>query len=303
MKGVDKMLYGGIEAGGTKFVCVVGNSSGDIQEQISIPTSTPEETMPKVFAFFDKYQLDAFGVGSFGPVDVNENSSTYGSITATPKLAWRNYPIVKELKQRYSIPVGFNTDVNVAALAEVTLGAAKGLDSCLYITIGTGIGAGAVVRGELLQGLSHPEMGHILVRRHKMDSYEGKCPYHKDCLEGLAAGPAIEERWGQKAIYLENHSDVWEMEGYYIAQAIMQYILILSPKRIILGGGVMKQKQLFPIIYKHVKQLLNQYMVFPELDENIHSYIVSPGLGDNAGAIGSLLLANKILMENREKRV
>ena len=297
------MLLGGIEAGGTKFVCVVGSSSGDIQERISIPTTTPEETMPKVFAFFDKYQLDAFGVGSFGPVDVNENSSTYGSITATPKLAWRNYPIVKELKQRYSIPVGFNTDVNAAALAEVTLGAAKGLDSCLYITIGTGIGAGAVVRGELLQGLSHPEMGHILVRRHKMDSYEGKCPYHKDCLEGLAAGPAIEERWGQKAIYLENQSDVWEMEGYYIAQAIMQYILILSPKRIILGGGVMKQKQLFAIIYKHVKQLLNQYIVFPELDENIHSYIVSPGLGDNAGAIGSLLLANKILMENREKRV
>ena len=290
------MLLGGIEAGGTKFVCAVGDSEGKVLNRISIPTTTPEETMPQVFAFFENYPVEAIGVGSFGPVDVNTASPTYGSITATPKLAWRDYPIVDELNKRLSVPIGFNTDVNAAALAEATLGAAKGLDSCLYITVGTGIGAGAVVHGELLQGLSHPEMGHILVRRHEKDLYEGKCPYHKDCLEGLAAGPAIEARWGQKAVLLEGQKEVWEMEGYYMAQALMQYILILSPKRIILGGGVMKQKQVFPIIYEHLKKLLNQYIGLPELDEAIDSYIVSPGLGDNAGVIGSLLLANQALI-------
>ncbi len=289
------MLLGGIEAGGTKFVCAIGDSAGTILERITIPTTTPEETMPQVFAFFDKYQLDAIGVGSFGPVDVNMDSPTYGSITATPKLAWRNYPLVKELKQRLSVPIGFNTDVNAAALAEATLGAAKGLDSCLYITVGTGIGAGAVVHGKLLQGLSHPEMGHILVRRHEKDTYEGKCPYHQDCLEGLAAGPAIEARWGEKAVNLKSREEVWEMEGFYIAQALMQYILILSPKKIILGGGVMKQEQVFPIIYDHLSRLLNQYIVLPELDEAIDSYIVSPGLGDNAGVVGSLLLADQAI--------
>ncbi|QFK70059.1 ROK family protein [Pradoshia sp. D12] len=289
------MLLGGIEAGGTKFVCAVGDSAGTILERITIPTTTPEETMPRVFAFFEKYELNAIGVGSFGPIDVNIDSPTYGSITATPKLAWRDYPIVKELRQRLSVPIGFNTDVNAAALAEATLGAAKGLDSCLYITVGTGIGAGAVVHGKLLQGLSHPEMGHILVRRHEMDTYEGKCPYHQDCLEGLAAGPAIEARWGQKAVNLEGREEVWEMEGFYIAQALMQYILILSPKKIILGGGVMKQKHVFPIIYNHLKKLLNQYVVLPELDTAIDSYIVSPGLGDNAGVVGSLLLADQAI--------
>ena len=289
------MLLGGIEAGGTKFVCAVGDKTGAILERITIPTTTPEETMPQVFAFFENFELNAIGVGSFGPIDVNSDSPTYGSITATPKLAWRDYPIVEELKQRLSIPIGFNTDVNAAALAEATLGAAKGLDSCLYITVGTGIGAGAVVHGKLLQGLSHPEMGHILVRRHEKDTYEGKCPYHEDCLEGLAAGPAIEARWGEKAVNLEGREDVWEMEGFYIAQALMQYILILSPKKIILGGGVMKQKHVFPIIYDHLKKLLNQYVVLPELGASIDSYIVSPGLGDNAGVVGSLLLADQAI--------
>ncbi len=289
------MLLGGIEAGGTKFVCAVGDSAGTIMERITIPTTTPEETMPRVFAFFEKYELNAIGVGSFGPIDVNIDSPTYGSITATPKLAWRDYQIVGKLKQRLSIPIGFNTDVNAAALAEATFGAAKGLDSCLYITVGTGIGAGAVVHGKLLQGLSHPEMGHILVRRHEKDTYEGKCPYHQDCLEGLAAGPAIEARWGQKAVNLDGREDVWEMEGFYIAQALMQYILILSPKKIILGGGVMKQKHVFPIIYDHLKKLLNQYVVLPELGASIDSYIVSPELGDNAGVVGSLLLADQAI--------
>lgn len=286
-------MFGAIEAGGTKFVCAVGDERGNIIDRLQIPTTVPEETMTEVIGFFKKHSLNAIGVGSFGPIDVNSESPNYGMITTTPKLPWRNYPIVQALKDAFSLPIGFNTDVNAAALGEATLGAAKGLDSCIYITVGTGIGAGAVVQGKLLQGLSHPEMGHILVRRHHNDQYHGKCPYHKDCLEGLAAGPAIEERWGKKGIDLVDQKEVWDLEGYYIAQALMQYILIISPKRIILGGGVMKQKQVFASIYKYLHELLNDYVTLPDLK----TYIVSPGLGDHAGITGALLLAHQAIKE------
>ncbi|MDR4949056.1 ROK family protein [Neobacillus cucumis] len=288
-------MLGAIEAGGTKFVCAVGDEFGKIIERIQIPTTVPEETMESVIQFFKQYPVQAIGIGSFGPIDVNLESPTYGNITSTPKLAWKDFPFVQTLKETFSVPVGFNTDVNAAALGEATFGAAKGLDSCLYITVGTGIGAGAIVQGNLLQGLSHPEMGHILVRRHPNDSYEGKCPYHHDCFEGLAAGPAIEERWGQKGKDLVGREEVWEMEGYYIAQALMQYILILSPKKIILGGGVMNQKQVFSYIYKFLPELINQYVSLPDLTD----YIVSPGLGDDAGITGSLLLAYQALQNEK----
>jgi len=284
-------MLGAIEAGGTKFVCAVGDENGQIHERIQIPTTVPEETMGQVLEFFRQYSLEAIGIGSFGPIDVNRESSTYGYITSTPKVAWRNYPFVQALKEAFNVPVGFTTDVNAAALGEVTIGAAKGLDSCLYITVGTGIGAGAVVQGKLLEGLSHPEMGHILVRRHEDDRYKGKCPYHHDCLEGLAAGPAIEERWGDKGVNLVTRPEVWDLEGYYIAQALMQYILILSPKRIILGGGVAKQEQVFSAVSKYLSELLNDYLALPDLAE----YIVCPGLGDNAGITGALILAKQAL--------
>ncbi|PLS01094.1 ROK family protein [Neobacillus cucumis] len=288
-------MLGAIEAGGTKFVCAVGDESGRIIERIQIPTTVPEETMGSVITFFKKYPIQAVGIGSFGPIDVNTESPTYGSITSTPKLAWKDFPFVQTMKDNFSVPVGFNTDVNAAALGEVTFGAAKGLDSCLYITIGTGIGAGAIVQGNLLQGLSHPEMGHLLVRRHPKDTYKGKCPYHHDCFEGLAAGPAIEERWGEKGINLVDREEVWDLEGYYIAQALMQYILILSPKKIILGGGVMKQKQVFSYINKYLPELINGYVCLPDLID----YIVSPGLGDDAGITGSLLLAYQALQSEK----
>ncbi|WP_141433824.1 ROK family protein [Bacillus sp. 03113] len=289
------MLFGGIEAGGTKFVCAIGNEYGEIKHKISFPTTNPKETMDQVITFFKEYQLDAIGIGSFGPIDLNVNSPSYGSITTTPKTTWKNYPLVQTVKNMFPIPIGFNTDVNAAALGESIIGAAKGLDSCLYITIGTGIGAGAVVQGNLLQGLTHPEMGHILVRRHPLDNYNGNCPYHHDCLEGLAAGPAIEERWGEKGSYLKDRHEVWEMEAYYIAQALMQYILILSPKKIILGGGVMKQEQLIPLIHQYVKQLLNKYVSFKELSTEIDQYIVTPGLIDQSGIVGAMFLAKKAL--------
>lgn len=290
-------MLGAIEAGGTKFVCAVGDEKGNILDRIQIPTTVPTETMPKVIDFFNKYSVKAIGIGSFGPIDINLNSPTYGHITSTPKIAWKDYPLVQSVRDAFSVPIGFNTDVNAAALGEATFGAAKGLDSCLYITVGTGIGAGAIVQGKLLQGLSHPEMGHILVRRHPNDEYQGKCPYHHDCLEGLAAGPAIEERWGAKGDQLVDRVEVWGLEGYYIAQALMQYVLILSPKKIILGGGVMNQKQLFTSIYKYLKEFVNEYVILPELTE----YIVGPSLGDNAGITGSLMLAHQALQERNQR--
>ncbi|MEH7436844.1 ROK family protein [Neobacillus drentensis] len=283
-------MLGAIEAGGTKFVCAVGDEKGAIMERIQIPTTVPEETMPQVIAFFEKYDVEAIGIGSFGPIDVNVESPTYGYITSTPKPGWKDYPLVQTMKEAFGVPIGFNTDVNAAALGEASFGAAKGLDSCLYITVGTGIGAGAIVQGQLLQGWSHPEMGHILLRRHPNDVFEGKCPYHGDCLEGLAAGPAIEARWGEKGVNLVDRPEVWDLEGYYLAQALMQYILILSPKKIILGGGVSHQEAVFAAIYKYLPELLNDYVSLPELSD----YIVRPGLGDDAGITGALMLAERV---------
>ncbi|WP_278046317.1 ROK family protein [Desemzia sp. C1] len=282
-----KNMFGAIEAGGTKFVCAVSDENFTIKERVSIPTTTPEETMTEVFAFFDQYELTAIGIGSFGPIDVNKESDTYGYITSTPKTAWKFYDFLGSVKNRYSVPIGWTTDVNAAALGEIKLGAAKGLKSCVYLTVGTGIGGGAVINGELLEGYGHPEMGHIPVRLHLNETYKGTCPYHGDCLEGIAAGPAIEGRFGKKGHLLADQEEVWEMEAYYLAQALMNYTLILSPERIVLGGGVMKQKQLYPLVRQKFAELINDYVQVPDLEQ----YIVAPGLEDNAGILGSLLLA------------
>lgn len=289
------MMLGAIEAGGTKFVCAVGTRDGELIERIQIDTEKPEITMPKVIEFFKKHPLDALGIGTFGPADIDKSSDTYGNITSTPKPGWADYPFVETMRSTFNVPIEFNTDVNAAALGELMHGAAQGLDSCLYITVGTGIGAGAVVQGKLLQGLSHPEMGHVPVRKHPDDQYEGRCPYHGDCAEGMAAGPAIEGRWGAKGIDLADRLEVWELEAYYLAQALMQYILILSPKRIIMGGGVMKQAQIFSLVHEQVQELLNGYVSLPEITENIDEYIVPPALGDDAGITGALMLAKQAL--------
>lgn len=285
------MLIGGIEAGGTKFVCGIGDEKGEILERISFPTETPEITLRKVIDFFKDKNINALGVGSFGPVDLNSNSSTYGFITKTPKLAWTDFNIVGYLKKYFSVPVFFDTDVNGAALGEAVWGAAKGLKSCVYLTVGTGIGGGAFVSGKLIHGMLHPEMGHIIIKRHPKDSYRGKCPFHQDCLEGLASGPAIEERWGVKGHNLPSDHFAWDLEAYYIAQALVNYILILSPEKIILGGGVMKQKQLFPKIREEVKRLLNGYIQTESILKSLDSYIVPPTLEDNAGLLGAIALA------------
>lgn len=294
------MLLGSIEAGGTKFVCAIGNESGRILEKISFPTTTPEETMGKVIEYFKDKEITAMGVGSFGPIDPNIKSKTYGYITNTPKPHWENYNIIGELKKHFNIPMVFDTDVNGAALGELKWGSAKDLNSSLYITVGTGIGAGAVVEGNMINGLLHPEMGHIMVRRHPEDNYKGNCPFHSDCLEGMAAGPAIEKRWGVKGHELPTDHKAWEIEAYYLAQALVNYILILSPEKIIMGGGVMKQRQLFPLIRKNVQKMLNGYVGKKEILENIDEYIVPPFLEDNAGICGGIALAiNALHFENK----
>lgn len=283
------MILGALEAGGTKMVCAIGNENGEITEQISIPTETPEITMPKLLDFFAGKDIEALGIGCFGPIDVDRNSATYGYITTTPKLAWQNFNIVGAFHEKLGVPVGFDTDVNASALGEYTWGIAKGLHSCIYITIGTGVGVGAIVDGRLLHGMMHPEGGHILLDKLPHDSYKGFCPFHENCLEGLAAGPAIEGRWGKKAAELADRAEVWEMEAAYIAQALVDYVMLLSPQRIILGGGVMHQTQLLPLIRAKFKELLNGYVKTKEI-EDLDSYIVMQSLDDRQGIMGALKL-------------
>lgn len=285
------MVLGALEAGGTKMVCAVGNESGEISELISLPTREPAETMPEMIAFFQSHKIQALGVGCFGPIDLRKGSQTYGFITSTPKEAWRNYPIVNEFQNALHVPIGFDTDVNAAALGEAAFGITKGLQNSIYLTIGTGVGAGIIVNGKPLHGMLHPEAGHILIRRHKRDlDYAGTCPYHCDCLEGLASGPSIEKRWGVKAALLSGRQDVWELEAYYIGQALCNYILTLSPERIVLGGGVMKQEQLLPMIRSVVKGQINGYLQVETL-EHMEQYIVQASLGDRQGVLGALMLA------------
>ncbi|MBD2868604.1 ROK family protein [Paenibacillus sp. IB182493] len=284
-------MIGAIEGGGTKFVCGIGTEDGKMLERVSIPTSSPEATLDEAMAFFEGKGIGAIGIGTFGPIVVDPRSPDYGSVAATPKPGWSGYRIIDHVKLRFDVPVGFDTDVNAAALGEATWGAAAGLGSCLYMTVGTGIGAGAVSAGRLVRGLTHPEMGHITVRRHPEDRFAGSCPFHGDCFEGLASGPAIERRWGMKASELALDHPAWEMESDYIAQALIQYILILSPEKIMLGGGVMNQSHLFPTIRDKVRARLNGYVEHPALAADIDSYIVPPALGGSAGLSGALALA------------
>ncbi len=288
-------LYGGIEAGGTKFVCAVGTGPDDMRAETRFPTTTPEETMARAVAFFEEQdQISALGIGSFGPIDPNPTSRTYGYITSTPKPGWDHIDLVGSIRSEFDLPIGFDTDVNAAALAEQRWGAAQGLDTFIYLTVGTGIGGGAMVEGNLLHGVMHPEMGHIILPHDRdQDPFEGFCPFHGDCFEGLAAGPALEARWGARAETLPIDHPAWELEASYIAHALVNYILILAPQRIILGGGVMEQDQLFPMIRTKVQESLNNYMQVKEILEQIDSYIVPPALGNFSGVLGSIALAEQ----------
>ncbi len=283
------MLIGALEAGGTKMVCALGNENGTILEQVSIPTTTPEETVEQIVRYFKDKDIKALGVAAFGPVDVKPQSPTYGRILDTPKLAWRHFDFLGALKKELDVPMGLDTDVNGSCLGEMTYGCAQGLDSAIYITIGTGVGVGVCAGGKLLHGMLHPEGGHILLARHPEDPEGGICPYHPNCLEGFASGPSIERRWGKKAVELVDKPEVWELESYYIAQALVNYIMILSPQKIILGGGVMHQEQLFPMIREKVREMIGGYLNTTELADLDH-YIVPASLHDDQGIRGCIKL-------------
>ncbi len=286
------MRLGALEAGGTKMVCAIGDELGNIESRASFPTRKPEETMPDIIGFFAEQKIEALGVGSFGPLSLDPEAADYGAITTTPKLDWRGFPLRKALIDALNVPVGIDTDVNAAALGEAVYGAGKGLNSLVYYTVGTGVGGGALVDGRLLHGLVHPEMGHMLLRPDPRDpSSKGFCPYHESCLEGLANGPAIEKRWGISAKNLPEDHIAWEIEAEYLAQMCVNTIVLLSPKRIVLGGGVMHQLHLFPRIRRRTLELLGGYVAHPAILEQIDAFIIPPALGDNAGAVGSLLLA------------
>ncbi len=289
------MLYGSIEAGGTKFVCAVGNEKLEILERVSFPTTTPEETMPQVIAFFNQYKDDlaAIGVGSFGPIDIRKTSDTYGYITSTPKLAWQNYNFLGAMKAAFNIPMAWTTDVNAAAYGEYAFGNGQGKSSVVYYTIGTGVGAGALQDGKFIEGFSHPEMGHMLVVPHKDDHFEGACPFHGNCLEGMAAGPAVEKRNGRKGQDIPQDDPFWEIEAEYIAQCAYNTTLMFSPEVIIFGGGVMKQRHMVEKVHAAFTRIMQGYVATPAIEE----YIVTPALEDNAGTIGCLALAEKALKE------
>ncbi|WP_332694411.1 ROK family protein [Halalkalibacter lacteus] len=283
-------MLGAIEAGGTKFVCAVADEDFNIIDRVSFPTTIPSETCSNVFQFFDQYDLKSIGIGSFGPIEVDINSLKYGFVTDTPKKYWSNFNFVGTMKKRYDIPIFWTTDVNAAAYGEKIRGAAIDSKSCLYLTVGTGIGGGMIINDQILEGFSHLEMGHILVRKHENDPFVGACPFHKDCLEGMASGKAIEERFNKKGNELSESDSFWEIEANYMAQALMSYTLTLRPEKIILGGGVMAQDHLLHSIRSQFEKLLSGYVSTPDLT----SYIVSPGLKGDAGIVGALLLAEKV---------
>jgi fructokinase len=288
-------LYGGIEAGGTKFVCAVGSGPDDIRSEIRFPTTTPQETIGQAITFFQEQarqvDLAAIGIAAFGPVDPNPASPTFGVITSTPKPHWSNTDLAGAVRRALGLPVGFDTDVNGAALGEQRWGAAQGLDTFLYFTIGTGVGGGGMVGGKLMHGLVHPEMGHMrLPHDWQADPFKGTCPFHGDCFEGLAAGPALHARWGQPAETLPPDHPAWQLEARYIALALANFIVTISPQRIILGGGVMSSPHMFPTVRSQVQQFLNGYVQSPAILEHIDEYIVAPGLGNRAGVLGAIAL-------------
>jgi len=286
-------VFGGIEAGGTKFVCGIGTGPEQL-ETVSFPTGAPTETLSRAVEFFRTsagHQLSALGIACFGPINLDRKSPRFGEITTTPKAAWRNVNIVEALAKALGVPVVFETDVNAAALAEAEWGAARGIEDCIYITVGTGIGGGVVVRGRPVHGLMHPEIGHLQVPPREDDRFAGSCPFHGNCLEGLASGPALTARWGCAAETLPSGHPAWELEAHYLAAAVSTVVYTLSPHRVILGGGVMHQAALFPMIRQKVMRITNGYIDKPQITEAIDRYIVPPQLGSHSGVLGAMLLA------------
>lgn len=290
-------VYGGIEAGGTKFVCVVGNGPDSILVEERFPTGEPDETIERAIVFFKRHtrenELAAIGIASFGPVDLDPRSPTYGYITTTPKPGWAQTDLYGKIKRSFDIPVAFDTDVNVAAFGEhYWVPANRPLDPLLYMTIGTGIGVGGIVNGQPLHGLLHPESGHIFIPHdRRADPFSGACPYHGDCFEGLAAGPALARRWGQPGETLPADHPAWALEARYIGLALANLILSFSPQRVVVGGGVMQQAGLYTLVQHEVQQIINGYIQSDRINKYIDQYIVPPALGNRSGVLGAIALA------------
>ena len=293
---------GALEAGGTKMVLGIFTEAGEELDRLTLPTLTPEETVPPMRAFFDGHGIDALGIGSFGPLELNVQAGNYGSITSTPKLAWRDYPLLPALRAGRNIPCAIDTDVNAAVLAEAELGVAKGLTDVVYITVGTGVGGGVLSGGKLVHGLLHPEVGHMLLRPHPDDpNPRGVCPYHDGCLEGLASGPAIGARIGGDAKNLPDDHPTFQIEAEYLAQMCVNLIVTLSPQCIILGGGVMQREALFPLVRARTQALLGGYVQSPAVLAHIDRMIVPPALFPVSGLIGSYLLGKRALADAAAK--
>jgi len=290
-------VFAGIEAGGTKWVCMIANHPEDIRATVRFQTGEPESTIGSAIEFIksnvnNPEDLRGLGIGSFGPLDLNRDSITYGYLTTTPKPGWAHTDLISSFGEQFNLPVGFDTDVNAAALGEYRWGAGQGLSDFIYLTVGTGIGGAAIANHKLIHGMIHPEMGHIFVPHDtERDPFPGICPYHGDCLEGLATGPAIQARWGQPAENLPPDHPAWQLEAHYLGLGIANLIATLSPQRVILGGGVMDQAQLFPLIREEVRNLLGGYISASEIMEANEEYIVSPVLGSQAGVLGAVALA------------
>ena len=300
MEKVIRDYFIGLETGGTNIKCIIASDPFNVISELNIPTQDPEETTNRVVQFLkngiDKYQvtIKSMGIASFGPVDLNVSSPTYGSVTSTPKIAWRNFPLLKKFRTSFQFPIAFDTDVNAATLGEARWGAGIGLTDFVYVTIGTGIGGGIITNGQIIHGLVHPELGHMLIQHSQDDPFVGSCPYHQDCLEGLASGPAILARWGISPANLPANHQAWSLEAHYLAQMVVNITLMLSPQRVILGGGVSQHPGLIEMVRDNFQKLLNGYVQSPSFSEQVNQYIVSPKLGQNAGIHGAIALAQTL---------
>jgi fructokinase len=291
-------LVGGIETGGTKVVCAIGTGPGDLRAVVEFPTGAPNETLARAVDFFraSRPAPPAVGIAAFGPLDLDPASPGYGTLATTPKPGWTGADLVGALRRGLDIPVAIDTDVNAAAVGEHRWGAAQGLDTFVYLTVGTGIGGGALASGRPLHGLMHPEMGHLRVPRDRaVDPFEGICPYHGDCLEGLASAPALARRWGQPPETLPAEHPAWALEARYLALGIVSVIHVLSPRLVLMGGGVLRQSALLPLVRGEVLRLLNGYVPAAAIGGRLDEYIAPPALGSRAGVLGALALAQDLV--------
>ena len=298
---MGRQLLGAIEAGGTKFRCAVADRSGEMLSEVRVPTGTPAHTIAACMDFFDSAQttfgeLAGFGIASFGPLDLDRHSKSWGRVLTTPKRGWTGTDLVSPFIHCYGKPVSIETDVNAAALAEARMGVGRGCVSVAYVTVGTGIGGGAIVNGSPLRGVPHPEMGHLHVIRDPRDSFEGVCPFHRDCIEGLASGPAIMARWGTSLDQLPSEHPAGDIVGNYLGQLAAAIALVLSSDCIVFGGGVLREGTLLPHIRHHARRVLSGYP-----SGSVEERIRLPGLGDNSGLLGAILVAESAIENHRGK--